>query len=754
MKDIRQQLLAVFDLEHREHLAAMRATLAAAAAGGEVDRLDLFRRAHTLKGAARAVDLPAVERVFHRLETVLSEQADEGRALDEPACRGIALALDAVEEAIAAVMHGQPEPDLHEAIEALGQVAQAVAPAGQGGPEGDTPAPRTEGEAESPAPSRPAAAQPQPSSSSQPPQAAPPAASTFLTVAAEAVEQVTGASYELALAVQARQGVDQLYKELQTQLQQLERSWEQLRAAERQALARSDPAKVFQARLRAASRQLASLNLRQRQASWSLAQAAGQLREQIEHLSLVPAETVFGGFARMVREIARSEACEVEFSATGLDLQLDMSLLRVLKDPVMHLLRNAIGHGAEPPEQRRRMGKPAALQITLSLEARGSQLLVRVCDDGRGLDFGKIRQVAAERGLIPPGIAHSLSKEQLSKLLLHPGFSTASEVNKLSGRGIGLSVVQDVVRRLRGHFSVEAGNPWGTIALIRAPLSASRQALLIVEAEGLVYGLPMTAVERVMRIKVEDVGKVGGQPVVEVKRGEEVRPVPLAPLAAAVRGAAGVLPAEAGMINIILMRMGERSHALAVDVLHDAGQFVIAAPELIGTDPAIVAGTVVLPDGSPVPVLRAEGLLEQWDTRSDAASLVRAWEGAEHQRRQATILVVDDSITTRTLEKNLLEAQGFRVLVSVDGVDALATLGEHPEIDLVVADIEMPRMDGFALLEAMKNDARFEAIPVVLMTSRAGPDDIRRGLELGAGAYLTKQKFDQRELLATINQLL
>ncbi|WP_342642533.1 hybrid sensor histidine kinase/response regulator [Rhodoligotrophos ferricapiens] len=776
MTDIRQQLLAVFDVEHREHLQSMRSVLSAAAAGDEVDLYDVFRRAHTLKGAARAVDLTEVERLADRLETVLTQVVEAPGLLTNELNNALSVALDAIEGAVAAAVQGRPEPHLQDAIDLLDQVAASEGePSAQPDMTGEekgepsalasqapepasplpelrpkqvaTPATGTKGTLPDTTPSEASA------SAAGPSVTAHSAAAAFLTVSTELVDEVANASYELTLAVQARQGIDQLYRGLEAELKQLERSWEQVRA-ERRSQAVDDRSKTFQAQLRAISRQLSSLNRRQRQASWSVGQAAAGLRDRIEHLALVPAETVFGGFARMVREIARAERYPVEFAMSGLDLQADISLLQALKDPIMHLLRNAISHGGEPQDVRRAQGKPEALHIALEVSASADQLHVRVLDDGRGLDFARIAEVAARRGLIAPAAFGRVDQEQLASLLLHPGFSTAPEVNDLAGRGIGLSVVHDAIQRLRGAFSLRPGNPWGTVAFLDVPLSASRQNLLIVEAEGMVFGLPSTAVSRVMRVRLEDVGSVGGQPIVEVRQGEEVEPVPLVPLASLMRGTPGMLPSEGGMVNVVLLQAGRRQHALAVDLLQEAGPFVIAAPELIGTDPSIIAGTAVLSDGSPAPVLRPEGLMAQWIERDKGrASLVDGWSGPE-QPRQATILVVDDSITTRTLEKNLLEAQGFRVLVSVDGIDALAVLREQSDIDLVVADIEMPRMDGLALLRAMKNDARLEAIPVILMTSRAGAEDVRRGLELGAEAYLTKQKFDQRELLATINQLL
>ncbi|WP_131829501.1 response regulator, partial [Teichococcus deserti] len=329
-------------------------------------------------------------------------------------------------------------------------------------------------------------------------------------------------------------------------------------------------------------------------------------------------------------------------------------------------------------------------------------------------------------------------------------------VDRLSGRGIGLSVVAEVARSLRGAASLRPRFPWGAEVEIAVPFSAARQPLLLVEAAGQSYGLPSHGVERLLRLPAAALETVEGQPVLRIEtEGRDVI-APVMALPVLLGEPATPIPVEAGHVKAVLLKSGDRRCAVAVDALHDLRELAVEALALPGVDPSLVTG-VAQPEGAlPALVLSPEGLVGRW--LRDAGQLAGAGLGlaaAPQSRPAATILVVDDSITTRTLEKSILEAQGFRVLLSVDGLDALNLLraGDAP-VDLVVADVEMPRMDGFGLLQALKTDPRLAAIPVILMTSRADPEDVRRGLELGAGAYITKQKFDQRELLATIGQML
>lgn len=738
MTDIRKQLLAAFDAEHREHLQAIRSALDHADRG-EIDLTDVFRRAHSLKGAARAVDLPAVEEVAHQLEALFSQVLEGQQSLDAPTVATVRQNLDLIEDLVAD-MAKPPEP----------KPQAPTVPA-------STPA---SGEPESPAPKA---------------DATDSGAGSYLRVAAEQMEELSDSMYRLLTELQADEGIDDTLRQIEQEIRGLRRGWDQLFAqvnalgsAARQesnaAAIRSGGSfaprlRDFDQGLKTLFRRLSALSRDRRQSRWSIEQAASQVRDNIDRVSLVSAETVFGGFGHMVREIARKAGRDVHVRSIGLDIQVDRQVLQALKDPVMHLLRNAVSHGAEIPEERVARGKPERAEVTLELASRGGRLAISIRDDGRGPDLRRIEQVAIERGLLQPRSPDHPPPmlDQLLALVFTPGFSTAAEVDRLSGRGMGLSVVAEAVRRLQGSVLLRPRYPNGTEVLLNVPFTAARQPLLLLEAEERMFGMPSHAVERLLRLRSDGLESVEGRPAARIEIGGQDVIVPVVALAALTGSPNAPLPTEAGHVKAVLVRHGSRTCALAVNAFHDVRTMLVSDVQAIGLGD-LVSGTVLLENEMPALVLSPDKLVDHWvrnEGRLAAGGLGLAQWAPEDERRARTILVVDDSITTRTLEKSILEAQGYEVLLSVDGIDALHVLRSGETIvDLVIADVEMPRMDGFGLLQAIKNDPRLSTLPVILMTSRADPEDVRKGLDLGASAYITKQKFDQRELLATIGQVL
>jgi two-component system chemotaxis sensor kinase CheA len=736
--DIRKQLLAAFDAEHREHLHAIRSALDHAGRG-PIDLTDVFRRAHSLKGAARAVDLPAVEEVAHQLEALFSQVLEGQQALDEPTVAKVRQDLDLIEDLVADVLRPAKAPAPAPPVP-----AQPVA-------EPEPPAPR-----------------PEPAGFTET------GTGTYLRVAAEQMEDLSSSMHQLLAELQADGSVNETLRQIELEVRSLRRSWDHLHgqvnamasAQQGSAVSPVRGAASFAPRLRdfdqglkALFRRLSALSRERKQSTWAIEQAARQVRDNIDRVSLVTAETVFGSFGHMVREIARKAGRDVNVRTIGLDIQADRQVLQALKDPVMHLLRNAVSHGVEPPEERNARGKPERAEVTLELASRGGRLVISIRDDGRGPDLSRIEQVAVERGLLPPrreGLPPPMI-DQLLSLVFTPGFSTAGEVDRLSGRGMGLSVVAEAARRLQGSVLLRPRFPSGTEVLLNVPFTAARQPLLLLEAEERTFGLPAHAVERLLRLRSDALESVEGRPVVRIDLGGQDVVVPVVALAALTGSPNAPLPTEAGHVKAVLIRHGSRTCALAVNAFHDVRTMLVSDVQAVGLN-ELVSGTVLLEDEMPALVLSPDRLVEHW-VRNESGLAARglgvAQWAIEKEQRARTILVVDDSITTRTLEKSILEAQGYDVLLSVDGIDALHVLRSGETIvDLVIADVEMPRMDGFGLLQAIKTDPRLAALPVILMTSRADPEDVRKGLDLGASAYITKQKFDQRELLATIGQVL
>lgn len=706
MADIREQLRAAFEVEHREHLEAIRRALAQPASA---DLREIFRRAHSLKGAARAVDLPAVEAMAHALEERLAglAGAEPADALDPATVREIHRALDAIEAEVSQGAPAQPA--------ALDDEDE-----GEEGPVGD--------------PDR-----------------------AFLRIENDAVLELSRAMQQLTGDLQGREGELAVLRRLRADLRRLGRSAAAMAAPgpDRRAVSRGD----LDLALRNVERDLAALITQHTRANWALERSAADLRERIEQVSFAEAGAYFGDLGRMVRDLARDQDVDVDVRIEGLETRAERRVLQALRDPVIHLVRNALSHGAEPPERRRAAGKPDALLVRVSIAVEKGRLILRIRDDGPGPDVARIRAAAEARGLFGDRLADAAppTHEEVLQAAFEPGVSASEAVDRLSGRGMGLSVVLEAVRKLGGSVRLEQRRPVGARVVISAPVSTARQSVVLVEAEGAVFGLPSHGVSRLLRLPAASIETVGGAPAVRLREGDQEVVTPLAPLTALIGGSSEI-HAVGGAVSAVLIARGDRRLAIAVHQTDDVRELVVSAAAGLGLNPAVSLGTAVLDEDVAAVVLNPDGLMDAWLRRERAqagAGIGLVAEAFSPESRARTVLVVDDSFTTRTLEKSILEAQGYRVLLAVDGVDALGVLRSgEAVVDLVVADIEMPRLDGFSLLQAIKADAGLAATPVILMTSRNDPEDIRRGMDLGAEAYITKQRFDQRELLSAIGRVL
>ena len=746
--DIRQLLLAAFEVEHREHVTAIRAALGSATP----DWNDVFRRAHSLKGAARAVDLPAVEAVAHRLETLFERVRTNAQPVDREAANAVHLALDRIESYVAGLQDGAGPDMPADALSALGQCLGLPGVAAEEAPPPAAPPLPVARAAEPPAPPAPVPVAPAPS-----PEPAESGAA-ILRVPGEAVEALARASHDLTSTLAAQAPAAEGLARLARLARDMRAGAEALAA---KSVADEPELRALAAHLGGFAREAAELSRRQAAATSAVEGAAFRVRAEAERLALVPAETVLGPLARSIRETAREQDRDVDLDLRGLDLPVERGLLQALKDPLLHALRNALSHGWQSPEIRRAAGKPEALALGLEVAVRGSRLQVTVTDDGPGPDLSRIAATARARGLIAPG--EEADPETLLRLVFEPGFSTAEAVDTLSGRGYGLSVAADAARQLLGSVRLEPREPAGTALVFSLPLSAARRSLLLVEAAGRTYALPGGAVERLLRMDRAGLPIALGRTILRIGADDAATNHPVAALTE-ILGQAPTAPDAAGqdptILTAVLLRAGGGRLALGVDRLHDVRALLVLPAPAFGADPGLIAGTAVLPGDVPVLVLDPDGLAARAASMASGLSLGTMAQAprsttAPRATARATILVVDDSITTRTLEKGILEAAGYRVVVCVDGQDALDRLrAEIEPIDLVLADVEMPRLDGFGLLKALRADTRFARLPTILMTSRGDAADVSRGLDLGADAYLTKQKFDQRQLLDTIGQLL
>lgn len=734
---LQQQLRTSFRSEYRTYTDGLRALFSTqpSALGTDPDVWEEpIRLAHNLWASAKAADQRGVEQLGRCLERLLGRMRDAAVSLDDETCAAVAAALDAIDHEVTSMSPGQSPAENERAITAMEVRLDML---------GRTP--------RETAPKR--------ISHDKQPQSAPVLERQLETVRlrADSLDRILQSSGRLLTESSRQDQVTRELAELRRTIELMVRERESIRRVAGDSLQRFSNAPEFRhlARyfesvdqqvhlLAKSSRQLA---LRQQRSAWLLGACGRQIQADIRKARMVSAESLFQGFPKMVRDLARDAGKQIEFKFVGADVPADRMVLQALKDPVMHMLRNAVIHGIEPPAQRLAQGKPEQACVSLVVKSVGNQLHIRVEDDGRGLNLHKVAEVAAKRrdGAVPDG--QQLSTEKLSRLIFEPGFSTCDTVNELAGRGMGLSVVYETVKRLQGNVQlVEKPGP-GTAFSITVPVSVCSHRLLLVSDADQTFAIPLHAIQRLLRMRRSELKMLEGKPFVLYQK----QPIPLVSLAQLLGLDAAVHSPVGGVLQVLLLNSGSRRMAVSVQAFLAERDLLVQQLDAAASRGEFF-GAVLLEDGRPSLVLNPAPLLERACPVLDFAT-TDSTAPAARANRAPCVLVVDDSFTTRTLEKSILEAHGYQVHVAMDGMEALAKL-RCGEYDLVISDLEMPRLDGFGLLEEMKKQPKFSAVPVILVTSRDRLEDQQRGLELGADAYIIKRKFDHQDLLSTIQQVL
>ena len=453
------------------------------------------------------------------------------------------------------------------------------------------------------------------------------------------------------------------------------------------------------------------------------------------------------GFPRLVRDAARKLGKQVRFDSLGGGTEVDRDILEKLEAPLTHLLRNAVDHGVETPECRVANGKPAEAVIALEARHRSGMLSITVRDDGPGIDIDRVRRKVRERGLAPANIANRLTERELLEFLFLPGFSTAGEITELSGRGVGLDVVHDTLHRVGGtvHVSTAAGR--GTTFHLLLPLTLSVVRAVLVDIGGEPYAFPHARVDRLIRVPRREVRSLENCQFATV----DGRNVGLA-------FAAQLMDVEAvasGSDDLSVLLLGDVSgtYGLIVDSFRGEQDLVVRPLDpRLGKVPNI-SSAAILDDGSPVLVADVEDLLRSMDQYIQQGTLRRAEREAPKARAQKRVLVVDDSITVREVQRQLLRARGYEVDVAVDGQEGWNQV-RSAQYDLVVSDIDMPRMTGLELVKRIRDDERLSQLPVVIVSYKDRGEDRLRGLEVGANYYLTKGSFHDSTYMDAIVALI
>ncbi|MDO8863573.1 hybrid sensor histidine kinase/response regulator [Haliea sp. E1-2-M8] len=775
------RLLAMFRIEADEHVRAMSSGLLAVeklpASGPEQQEVveAIFRQAHSLKGAARAVEFTQIESICQPLESIFAavrgRQLTLSTSLVDLLHRAVSLIEDLANVGVDEAREKQPE-----VVALVRQLDRSLMRTGRGsGKRGETDSPgppatsktarsgdRGTSVAVTPSNSSTRVSQAVADNANAAPASTQSAATATVRVSTKKLDAVMRLSEEMLgsrlaaaqRAAEVRRTVGELIiwrkrsKEMQNLLRPLERELSSSSQASDQLRKLLAYFTDEQLQVDALEDQLATISRSTDSDCRSLGSMTDDLQQRVRDMQLLPCNTLLDLFGRQARALAREQGKDVELSVQGSDIEVDRRLLDEIKDPLIHLMRNCIDHGIEKPAQRRQSHKPPQGAVGISVVQKESgKIAITITDDGAGIDIQRLKAVAIESGTLPANEADSISDAEALDLIFKSGLSTSPLITDLSGRGLGMAIVRDKIEQLGGSIGVSSTVKVGTRFDILVPISLATFRGTLVQAADKTFIIPSANVDRVLRVSSDsihcsinnsDTIGIDGQALALVWLHDTLK------LARQPRN-------DTESALVIVLGRGIHRVAFRVDTVIGEQEVLVKAlgPQLRRV--TNVTGASILGNGEVVPVLNVPDLLEAASRQPLSTTPPASAVAADHVQR--SILVVEDSITSRALMKNILEAAGFHVVTAVDGIDAYATLKRH-SFDLMVSDVDMPRMNGFDLTAKLRANDELSHIPVILVTTLDSREDHERGVDAGANAYIVKSSFDQSNLLEVIQRII
>ncbi len=737
-----EEIFALFRAEGREHVGRVTELLLALESG-DVDDAgleELFRAAHSLKGSASTLGVEGVAEIAHAMEDVFGAVRRGEVDYDERANTEVLTALDAISTLIEEATPGQQAEDARVPAEAerVRRLLEAGVNSGRSPSRAEAGGATIKEDAAAGARATAVAARRD--------NGTPRLREETLRLPVAKLDAVIDGFSEMweekfrndefgarfqRVALSARTANKALNEALETHRRRGDRE-EFLRQVEKAAAA------------------FGSVDREMRTIDFDFGGAAKRFEldlagfgDELGRLRMAPLRELFRSFRRPVRDMAVRLGKKVRLDIIGEDNELDKAIIELIKDPLNHILRNAVDHGIEDEETRRAAGKPAVGRILISSARIGSRLLVEVEDDGCGIDLEKVKEVAMAAGVVRAEAVEGLGPEEIGRLVFEPGVTTKTKVSEFGGRGVGLDVVAANVAALGGTVDLWTESGVGSRFAIQLPVTIATARGMLVEAGNARFIVPSSAIRRVDVASAGDFETVEGRPVMQY----DGRTIAAGELATILGTGGGGF--EAGSA-VLILSSPSGDVALVVSGVMGEGEFLTKDLGAVGEQMPYFGAAHVTGKGEVILILNAEVLVREV-IRAEAP--LRTAPATTPEMRKRTILVVDDSLTTRVLEKNILEAAGYDVAVASDGREALEVLAEVP-CDLAIVDLQMPRMDGYELTRRLRASAEHRDLPVVVVTSLETDKDMARGLEAGADAYIKKSHFDQRELLSVIEQFI
>lgn len=732
--DFLKKLLATFKAEAEEHLQAMFSGLLAlekkppAKERREIIET-IFREAHSLKGAARSANLDDIETVCQSLETVFSALKRSEVSLSQ----GLMDALHNTLNFVSKLVFSAQSADQSLMQDLLKSLEMALK---------GTPLKRKKQDG---------ATAPEPDAKPLISETVRISASTLDTLLLETEELLSAKITILQRAVEIRR--------LMHLLSAWKKEWAKVQPSihgkSNGQLKTTHPALLSflewnSAFLKSLENQISSLVKFAEQDARTVGGMVDNLLQDMKKASMLPFSSLLDIFPKFVRDLSRSQGKEVELRLQGGEIEADRRILEEMKDPLMHLVRNSVDHGIEKPQERKKKHKREKGILTMGvIPKNGNKIELAVSDDGAGIDVEKIRAAAVKLNLQTTREAQKLTYNEILSLIFESGVSTSPIITDISGRGLGLAIVREKCEKLGGLIHVETRQDRGTTFRIILPVTLSSFRGVLISAAGNVFLIPSTSVERAVRIRKENIKTVENRETIEIQ-GQALSLVRVSDVLG--------LPGKSTQNNgndyeqALVLGSAQSRMAFLVDEILGEQEVLVKNPGRQLSRVRNIAGATVLGDGKVAPVLNIPDMLKSAVKETFAPSREKT-ETSPEKAPGKIILVVEDSITARTLLKNILEGAGYEVRTAVDGVDALTAL-KTESVDLVVSDIEMPRMDGFNLTAKIRSEKKLAEMPVVLVTALESREDRERGIDAGANAYIVKSSFDQSNLLEVVGRLI
>jgi two-component system, chemotaxis family, sensor kinase CheA len=476
-----------------------------------------------------------------------------------------------------------------------------------------------------------------------------------------------------------------------------------------------------------------------------------ELRDRMKAMRMLACSTIFDVFPHMIRDIASKQGKEVVLEITGGQTELDKKVLEGIKTPLMHILRNCVDHGIETPDKRVACGKPRQGTIKLSAFHKAGNVIIEVADDGKGLDIEEVKQTALRKRCVSSQDIEKMTDKEIKNIIFTNGYSTSPMITDISGRGVGLDVVRHDIENLKGQIGLDSEKGEGTKFTLALPLTIAIIQVILVKTGNMIFALPMSGIEEIIKVKSSDISTIERKMAITV-RGSVVPVLCLddvlgLPLTNEIENEGK----QDNEISVVITSSLDKRVGFIVDqIVSQEEIFIKGLGKHLGRIKN-VSGAGILSTGEVVVILSIAGLIAQG--RLSHPAVIDKGVVSKEKKKEKRILIAEDTLSTRELEKSILEANGYTVDTAVDGLDAVDNLGKT-RFDLIVTDVQMPRMDGFEFCKTLRRNEKYKDIPVVMITALEKEEDKRKGLEAGVSAYIVKGAFDQANLLDAIERLI